>query len=153
MNAIFYELDTKQVLGLTVYSEAGGEITEGKIAVATVVMERVDHRNWDGKTIIEVCFKKRQFSCYNEFDKSYGKTLHIAEAWDSSLATDFALMDCYSIAIGMIEGYIPRHPIIAAAHCCQYLTTAGKKDADWWKAMDFLVKIGGHEFYKERKAT
>jgi len=51
---IFDSLEPWQAMGLCIEREAGGEPREGKIAVATVILERVDHRSWDGKTIKEV---------------------------------------------------------------------------------------------------
>ena len=151
MNPAFVRLDEKQIFGLTLCREAGGEpVPEGQIAVGTVILERVDHRDWDGKNVKEVCLWRRQFSCYNEFDKGYGKTLHMAENWDSCMAVDFSLMNCYSTAVGMLSGATPRHPILAAAHCCQYLNPkwAPETKAKWLAAgMKVILKIGGHEFF------
>lgn len=150
MNQAFLALNEKQVVGLTIYREAGGEPAEGKIAVATVILERVDHRDWDGCTPKEVCLKRRQFSCFNEFDKGYGKTLHTAEAWDECMATDFCLMDCYGIAVGILSGMIPRHPILSAVHCCQYLNPRVAPEAkERWIAsgMEMVLVVGRHEFF------
>ena len=47
-------LSDDKLLCLTIYAEARGEPREGKIAVGSVILERVDHRNWDGKNIKEV---------------------------------------------------------------------------------------------------
>lgn len=146
----FLNLNEKQVMGLTIYREASGEPPEGKIAVGTVILERVEHRNWDGKTVQEVCLWRRQFSCFDETDKGFGKTLHTAEAWDQCLATDFSLMDSYSIAVGMLAGIIPRNPILAAAHCCQYLNprVASETKARWLAAgMKVILAIKNHEFF------
>jgi spore germination cell wall hydrolase CwlJ-like protein len=143
----FRRLDDRQILALTLYGEARGESAEGKIAVGSVILERVDHRAWDGKTIQEVCLKKYQFSCFNAGDPNLGKLTAIAENWDAAMATDPALNDCYGIACGLIDGRIPRTPEIAAAHCCQYLTPAARKSADWWKSMNMVARVGGHEFY------
>lgn len=150
MNPAFTALDERQVMGLTICREAGGEPFEGQLAVGTVILERVDHRNWDGKTVKEVCLWKRQFSCYNEFDKGYGKTLHLAETWDVSIVTDFSLMSCYSLAVGMLSGDVQRHPVLAAAHCCQYLNPKwAQPTKDKWLAagMKVILAVGRHEFF------
>jgi hypothetical protein len=150
VNPIFQSLDEKQIMGLTICREAGGEPDEGKVAVGTVILERVDHRAWDGNNVKEVCLMKWQFSCYNEHDKGYGKTLHMAEQWDQCFATDFSLMNCYSLAVGMLSGIIPRHPILAAAHCCQYLNPrwAPKTKSEWLESgMKVILAVGHHEFF------
>ena len=147
MNPSFLKLSPTKVLALTIYGEARGEPAEGKIAVGSVILERVDHRDWDGKTIPEVCLKKWQFSCFLENDPNYGKLLNIAEQWDETMATNSALNDCFGIAIGLINGHIPRTPEIAANHCCQYLTRAAKEDVDWWKTMKLILTIRNQEFY------
>ena len=150
MNPVFNALSEEQVMAITICREAGGEPIEGQIAVGTVILERVDHRDWDGKTIKEVCLKKWQFSCFNETDKGYGKTLHMAEAWDECIATDFSLMNCYSLAVGMISGRIPRHQVLAAEHCCQYLNPkhAAETKEKWISAgMRVILTIKNHDFF------
>lgn len=146
-NESFWKLTGKQLLALAIYGESRGEPAEGKIAVGSVVLERVDHRAWDGKTIPEVCLKKYQFTCFDPRDPNHGKLLHIAENWDAEMVTDAALNDCYGIACGLIDGRIPRTPEIAASHCCQYLTKAAKKGVDWWREMKLVLMIREHEFY------
>jgi spore germination cell wall hydrolase CwlJ-like protein len=51
----FGHLSDKQLMALTIYGEARGEAKEGKVAVGSVILERVEHRRWDGETIPEVC--------------------------------------------------------------------------------------------------
>lgn len=147
MHASFLKLTPAQALALTIYGEARGESTEGKIAVGTVILERVDHRDWDGKTITEVCFKKWQFSCYNEHDPNYPKLLHIAERWDSEMAVTPNLNDCFGIALGLINGHIPRTPEIAASHCCQYMTAAARDKVTWDDKLKLVTTIGHHLFF------
>jgi hypothetical protein len=145
--ADFGHLRPPQIMGLTIYAEARGEITVGKIGVGTVILERVDHRAWDGNTIMEVCLWPYQFSCYLPGDPNRRKLYVISINWDDAMTLDPALNDCYGIASGLIDGTIPRDPELALANCCQYLTTAAKTGADWWVKMRFLKKMGAHEFY------
>lgn len=147
MKDSFLKLSDKQVMALTIYGEARGESTDGKIAVGSVILERVKHRKWDGETVKEVCFKKWQFSCYLENDPNYGKLLNIAENWDAAMATNPALNDCYTIASGLIDGTIPETPEIEAAHCCQYATRRGAAAVKWDDGMTEIATIGGHVFY------
>lgn len=145
--ADFGHLGDAQIMGLTIYAEARGEITAGKIGVGTVILERVDHRAWDGQTIMEVCLWPYQFSCYLPEDPNRRKLFVISKNWEDAMTLDPALNDCFGIASGLIDGQIPRDPELAAAHCCQYLTTTAKAGAAWWKKMNFVKKLGAHEFY------
>lgn len=147
MRDVFLYLAEDQVMALTIYGEARGESVEGKIAVGSVILERVDHRDWDGRTILEVCLKPWQFSCFNERDPNFGKLLHIAENWDEAMAVDRALNDCYGIAAGLLAGTIPRTEEIAAAHCCQYATRRGAEAATWDDRMKVVAEIGHHVFF------
>lgn len=147
MNESFLKLTPTQILALTIYGEARGESTEGKIAVGSVILERVDHRDWDGKTIPEVCFKKWQFSCYNERDPNYPRLLHIAERWDVEFKMSVSLNDCYDIALGLMNGNIIRTPAIAETHCCQYMTKEACEFVKWDDKMKVIVEIGNHLFF------
>jgi hypothetical protein len=147
MNESFLKLTPAQILALTIYGEARGESTEGKIAVGSVILERVDHRKWDGDTIPEVCFKPWQFSCYNEKDPNYPKLLNIAQQWDTAMVLNKGINDCYSIALGLISGDIPRTPEIAAVHCCQYATKEGADAVHWDDKMKVVAHIGNHVFF------
>jgi len=147
MTDVFRKLTDAQLLALTIYGEARGESMAGKIAVGAVILERVDHRDWDGRTIHDVCLKPLQFSCYNEKDPNFGKLMKIAEQWDKAMSLDPALNECYGIATGLLDGSILRTPEIAAANCCQYATAAGAKAVKWDDKMTVVARIGNHIFY------
>ena len=49
-------------MALVIWREARGESTPGKIAVAHSIMNRVRHPKWWGTTVMEVVFKKWQYS-------------------------------------------------------------------------------------------
>jgi hypothetical protein len=155
---IFWLLADWQLFGLNIEREAGGESREGRIAVGTVTLERVDHRNWDGKTIQEVILLPWQFSwTMPEAGESYyEEAVRIASNWTEEYCKRKALQECCTISSGMIQGVIPRDPDLAAVHCCQYVASKYRKYLDehpdvkgtrWWKKMPILKTIGGHEFY------
>jgi hypothetical protein len=146
MNKAFLKLTDRQAFALTLFGEAEGEPIQDKVDVGSVLLERVEHRDWDGKTIKEVCFKPKQFSCFNESAKNYGKVLKIAENWDEMAATNHALRECFEVANGLIGGTIPRTPEIVAAHCCQYATQAGA-DAVTWDDRMAVIKRGKHHIF------
>lgn len=54
------------ILTRTIYAEAMSENIEGKRMVATVILNRAGN---DLKYIPEVCFAKKQFSCWNNYEK------------------------------------------------------------------------------------
>ena len=149
MNQIFLTLTEKQILALTIYGEAMGEPEEGKIAVGSVVLERVKRGN-RGKTVRTVCLWRKQFSCFNESEKVYGKVLHAAETWDQTISVDFVLMDCFGLAVGLIDGYLPEHPVILEKKCLNYLNPKWATDAKakWLAAgMKVVLRVGQHEFF------
>jgi len=148
---IFKMLQDWQLMGLCIEREARGEPYGGQVAVGTVILERVDHRAWDGRTIHEVILKPWQFSWTMPEAGAdyYNEAVKIAANWIDEYRVRKSLRDCCAIANGLLFGSIPRDPELAEAHCCQYLTTAAKKKVKWWKTMGFIKKIGAHEFYAE----
>lgn len=143
--ANFGHLDDRQLLALTIYGESRGEGREGMIAVGSVILERVDHRVWDGETIREVCLMPYQFSCYLPSDPNYGGLLLIARNFLPHSEKSISLLRCYMIAWGLLEDTIPRTPIIAEHHVTQYCTPA--VNPTWKQQMKLVARIGGHEFY------
>lgn len=62
-------VEARDVLARTVWGEARGEPEQGMLAVAQVVMNRVRaRRGYWGNTVVEVCRKPFQFSCWNAND-------------------------------------------------------------------------------------
>lgn len=141
----FGHLTKKQLMGLTIYGEARGESKQGKIAVGSVILERVEHRDWDGKTIHEVCLMPFQFSCYLPADPNFPALKLIAEDWEGKYRNSLVLQYCYRIAADLIDGLIERTPKIAQNHATQYKTISCP--AAWAKDMRLVETIGNHEFY------
>ena len=81
--AEFGYLDDDRLMGLCILAEAGGEIREGRIAVGTVILERVDHRAWDGQTIKEVILWPCQFSWTLPRDREHEQMVKTAKDFDS----------------------------------------------------------------------
>jgi N-acetylmuramoyl-L-alanine amidase len=68
------------VLGRTLWGEARGEGRAGMEAVACVILNRVRIAEkkgsyWWGSSVIEVCQKPYQFSCWNKDNPNYHKLL------------------------------------------------------------------------------
>ncbi len=73
------EVDT---LARTIWGEARGEGSIGMQAVAAVIYNRLHvskekGKFWWGNSIIEICQKPYQFSCWNRDDPNYRKVLNV----------------------------------------------------------------------------
>jgi len=141
----FGHLDDVHLMALTMFAEARDQGALGIIAVGSVILERVEHRDWDGKTIKEVCLMPFQFSCYLPTDKQFGMLKKLARNWDDR---NSILGVCLYFAEGLINGTVPRTPEIAEHHITQYLRT--DCEATWEKDMTKIVTIGDHDFYSEK---
>ncbi len=145
LNETFGRLDDKQILALTIYGEARGEGREGMIAVGSVILERVEHRGWDGDTIQEVCLMPWQFSCFLPADPNFIALKLMAQNFAAQHEKSRSLQNCYAVASGLLDGTIERTPEIAEHHVCQYCTQAVKPD--WKSKMTLVATVGHHEFY------
>lgn len=153
----FDALEDWQLMGLCIEREASGEPYEGRVAVGTVIMERVTHRKWDGDTIHEVILIPWQFSwTMSEAGLDYyNKSVIIAMDWDSYYQNKKDLADCANIAKGMLAGITPKDAELAKWHCCQYLNPnasiqSAATKAKWLKSGMKLIKtIAHHQFFKE----
>jgi hypothetical protein len=145
LQGIFGELTDTQIMGLTIYGEARGESRDGKIAVGSVILERVDKHDWEGKTIHEVCLMPYQFSCFLPTDPNFNALALIAGDWNTKAMRSMVMSECYNIAVGLIGGNIYRTKEIEDSHCCNYKTINCK--AAWADKMKLIVTIGNHQFY------
>lgn len=141
----FGHLSDSRLMALTIYGEARGEKYKGRVAVGSVILERVDHRNWDGKTVSEVCLMPYQFSCFLPDDPNFPALKLIARDWEGRMSQSRDLRECYSVAVMLLSGAIPRTAEIAENQATQYKTI--KCEAAWAKTMKKVATIGNHEFY------
>ena len=56
------------IVARTIMGEAEGEPYEGKVAVAAVIYNRARQPGWWGRTVKDVCWTSKQFSCWNDRD-------------------------------------------------------------------------------------
>jgi N-acetylmuramoyl-L-alanine amidase len=146
----FGHLTDSQLMALTIYGEARGEKYEGKVAVGSIILERVEHRDWDGKNIQEVCLMPYQFSCFLPNDPNFPALKLIAQDWDNKFTQSKDLRECYNVTAMLLSGSILRTAEIADSHATQYLTTALRKSKgcpSWVNKMKCVATIGSHEFY------
>jgi len=140
---LFGHLTQLQMMALTIFGEARGESRDGRIAVGSVILKRVECREWDGETIHEVCLMPFQFSCYLPSDPNLKLLQQIADAWDDFHAKSATLRQCCDIAAGLLDGTIERN-----VDALQYVNPRTVKMMPaWTKTMKLVAAIGHHVFY------
>jgi len=141
-NAIFETLKEKELLSLAVYGEARGESIEGKVAVASVITNRLARRGWYGKTLQEVILKPYQFSCFLENDPNHDLLVSIAMNYVEYLGTYDALRQAWWVALGFLDGWLASNVAGATNYFADYIPKPG-----WATDMEYITKIGRHSFY------
>ena len=131
------ETDT---LARTIWGEARGEGEPGMRAVAAVVMNRLKisrekGRYWWGNSIIQICQKPFQFSCWNKNDVNYRRILGVD-------VSDPVFAQAQNIARLTIEGHLP-DPTDGATHY-----HAAGATPHWAETEKPVASIGHHIFYK-----
>ncbi len=79
---IYFRVLETDTLARTIWGEARGEGSIGMQAVAAVIHNRLrvskaKGKFWWGNSIIEICQKPYQFSCWNRDDPNYRKVLNV----------------------------------------------------------------------------
>lgn len=129
------------VLARTLWGEARGEPVRGREAVAAVVMNRVARaartgRYWWGASVIEVCRRPWQFSCWNANDPNAAKCAAIT-------VEDRNFRICLRIARRAIAGVID-DPTSGATHYHRRGLLP-----PWARGRAPSAEIGEHLFYND----
>ena len=133
----------RHALGLTIWGECRGEPLEGKLAVASVLRNRLATGRW-GHTYESVCRARSQFSCWNPTDPNSPALLAFAAQLESGATPeDPALLACLWIADGLLAGFFPS-PVGAATH---YFATSMKDAPAWAKTGEYVTRIANHMFF------
>lgn len=131
----------RQIVGLTLWGEARGELVEGRIAVACVIRNRLVDGRW-GSSYQAVCQARKQFSCWNVDDPNRAKLDALAVDLDRQAFVEPVIGECLWIADGMITGHIlPRVKHATHYHTRTMLPT-------WAHGADVVATIGSHIFYE-----
>lgn len=128
------------VLARTIFGEARGEPLEGMEAVASVVLNRVAiaqkrGKYWWGNSIIQVCQKPYQFSCWNRNDPSYNRLNTVTLKNDT-------FKKCVRIATHAANGTLWDCTKGATHYHADYVSPY------WAKGEKPVRTIGRHIFYK-----
>lgn len=136
----FHKALEVDVLARTIWGEARGEGSAGMAAVASVILNRVRIAErkggyWWGNTIIQVCQKPYQFSCWNKDDPNFRKLLSV-EADDLCFATAqrIARRAVYGVLEDITDGATHYH----AAGISPY----------WANGEKPVAVLGRHIFYR-----
>jgi len=129
------------ILARTLYGEARGEPVRGQEAVAAVVVNRVRRARerggyWWGTTIVEVCLKPWQFSCWNGNDPNRPKILAVNP-------DDRRFAACLRIARRAVAGALA-DPTDGATH----YHALGRPPL-WAVGREPSAVIGRHRFYND----
>lgn len=128
------------ILARTIWGEARGEPLAGKEAVANVVINRLRHAQkrggfWWGHTIVDICTKPYQFSCWNENDPNYKKLIAVG-------SDDAQFAVCLRIARRAVVGTLPDNTGGADHYHADTIMPS------WARDRAPIAVIGNHIFYK-----
>jgi len=122
-----------RIVGMTIYGEARGEISEGKRAVGHVI-----HNRWRagryGRTHADVCQAPYQFECWNDGNCNRNKMDNADDSYTQ-------------MAKRIIKGRDGSDPTGGATHY-HVNTPQVKADHPWSKHGQVTTVIGNHVFYK-----
>ena len=142
-------LSDVQVLACTLYGEARSEPTEGILAVACVIRNRVtiDIKNdgkpdWWGEGYRGICLKPAQFSCWSPVggEGNYKKLAGLVANLKSAAVSDERYKECAWIATGIVNNWV-RDITYGADH---YHTTKMQPRPKW--AEGFVPLNNIHSF-------
>lgn len=149
-------LSTDQVLAITLYGEARSEPVEGRIAIASVIRNRVNadlgndqKPDWWGEGYKGVCLAPWQFSCWTPKggEQNYADVMAAVHTAVNGAPIGPVLRECAWLALGIIGGDL-RDRVNGATH---YLTADLFRinPPKWAKGKTPLVRVGAHLFFKD----
>jgi spore germination cell wall hydrolase CwlJ-like protein len=130
-------------LALTLYGEARGESTAGRLAVACVIQNRLRDGRW-GASFEAVCFARKQFSCWNATDPNSAMLHEMAAAVLAGRPSNRILRECYWIADGVLTKSLG--PQVGKS--THYYATSMTTPPRWAKGVTPYAVIGHHRFFE-----
>ena len=123
-----------EIFAKTLYGEARGEGLKGIEAVACVIVNRLKKPCWWGRTIMEVCLKPAQFSCWNKNDPN-------CQLLSTDLSQEPIFDVCKRVAVRAIKGLLPD---VTKGSTHYHTLSVNPK---WASALVPNAQIGNHLFY------
>ena len=128
--------DPRQVLSRTLYGEARGQGQSAIEAVCSIILNRARNPRWWGKSIVDVCLKPYQFSCWLEDDPNHAKLLAVTDA-------DAAFQECLAVADLALGGTLPD----ATGNCDSYFDISIPPPS-WARGKTPTLVLGSLRFYR-----
>lgn len=140
----FKSLTTERIMALALYGESRNESTEGKLAVATVILNR---QRLFGLNIHDVILQKNQFSPFMSRDRQYSQMLKLAKYWPTKFETKKELMlyECLMISRGLITNTMIAHQKIERSGAAYFKAVYCR--SSFHNSLIFVARIGNHQFY------
>ncbi len=137
--ALYSELEI-DVLARTIWGEARGEGLSGMNAVACVILNRIEVARklggyWWGNSVLQVCQKPYQFSCWNKNDANYKKLISVDDE-------DMFFVTAKRIARRAMLGFLKDETSGATHYHARNILP------DWARERKASAMIGRHVFYK-----
>ena len=129
--------DALDTVARTLWGEARGEGLAGMIAVANVIANRVANPGWWGKTWVEVCRKKWQFSCWLPSDPTHGPMLRADRR-----------NPAFRVAMGVAQRVINGVLSDTTAGADHYYNPKSVPEPKWARGRKPVAVIGAHVFYR-----
>jgi N-acetylmuramoyl-L-alanine amidase len=142
-----------QVLACTLYGEARSEPTEGILAVACVIRNRVKadlgndgKPDWWGEGYRGVCLAKSQFSCWSPVggEGNYKKLEGLVQNLKAASISDARFKECAWIATGIVNDW-GRDITNGADH---YHVAGMTPRPDWAQRVYPIKQVARHVFYR-----
>jgi spore germination cell wall hydrolase CwlJ-like protein len=140
-------------LALVIYGEARAEPIEGKVAVGSVVRNRVLAPQRFGSTYAAVCIQKAQFSCFWKFggEANFQSVMTIARALVSDYAVSSTVPkgDGWTESCYVAEGIIGRQLRSRVGAATHYMTTTlfRSNPPKWARGLEPGYRVGNHVFF------
>lgn len=129
------------ILARTLWGEARGEGRLGMECVANVILNRRKSGvRWWGETVIDICLKPWQFSCWNKNDVNRAKLLSVD-------CEDPQFMVAYDVADKALNGYLPDMTHGSDSYHDRRMNPYPK----WAEGIAPAATIKNHVFYRTAK--
>lgn len=131
------DLTDLEVFARTIYGEARGEIHEGKIAVANVIMNRAKGLvKWWGNDVRTCCLHPFQFSCWLVSDPNRSKIMAVTQE-------DASYVECLALATDATNNRLDD-----VTNGATYYIAISMSEKPKWSFAKLPCKIiGNHEFF------
>lgn len=146
-------LTPSQTVAVTIYSEARGELIEGKIGVGCVIRNRVFAGKY-GADYKAVCLKRWQFSGWMLAGgaANYDATMAAARSLLDRMGRPSAVLrECVWVAEGIVLNVLQDRTRRADHYYSPSAMAPAGSEPSWAKGRKPVVEIGRHRFYRLTK--